>query len=328
VSTDDRNRASTPAATAGVAGTALPLRPISLPRLLDQAIQLGRRGPWRPLVSFALVLVATNMVFSVASIGPSLMAMSGGGAALSTSCAMLMLLIVLLPIVMAITVLVYAGLAVSATRRVFGGDESFRASLGELFTGRMLGTIALAALVSCIGFVAGLPLFFLVAPPFIVSALCAFSIPIVLQGNASGMAAISRSFRLVWGREGLPLFGRPLFSVLGLFLVTWIISSLLTLILQLPYQVLVQIASFRQALGGGAGSDLAPLLWLQVPLTAVVSFFSTWPMHFSVLALALLYRDAVERLEATGLEGGIAALERATRVHPEVPSAAPDAGVP
>ncbi|HVS12902.1 MAG TPA: hypothetical protein VMV46_03180 [Thermoanaerobaculia bacterium] len=271
------------------------MRPRPFPELLDEAVLLARRRPlsvvWRIGVPLAVVNAGWAAITSwfvtgaFATADPNLLFGALGA------------MFAALPLFFAAQLVAYAALAVAATGRALGREMGLRESLRFVFRLRTLGTLALVAFL-LVGSIV-----LLVFPFFVVSALVSFLYPVMIDEARFGMTAVSRSSSLAWRNPRGLLQTWPLLLVMTIHAVFFAISTGLSLAVQAPFQVVQQVVTFRQALGGAAAdpTELMSLMWLQVPLGIVTTFTSLLAAWYLFVCLAIVFRDVRERREATTL---------------------------
>ena len=276
--------------------------------MLDEALELTWQRPWSTWWSATLPLALIGVMSSILSVRFSNSALTSPDDVFG-SCGEMVLLLALVPVVMAVMVVAYGALAVSAVYRVNGYDPGPAACLRftlrpTVFLTLSLGLIAVAGVAIVTFFLLGLP-------GLLVAMLFSWVVPVMVEEGNTGPGALGRSASLVWqSREG-SVRRSPLPRLLALGLVYIAIGYGLSLIIVLPYQLLIQFLSFRIQLDP-TGADIAlftKAMWIQVPITFFNTFAASWVAWYACHALALFYRDSRSRREGGDLETWIRRLE-------------------
>ena len=279
------------------------VQPLPLPRLLDLAIEETRKPRHELLALVAVVLAVTGGFYSFLSTLylQSLEAGLGCGALIAT--------MFFLPVMLLINAAGYSALGISAARRVFGQEETVRETLRYLVRPKVLGTLAFT------GVLITLSAFFFLLPAILTSALFSLVFPAMVIEGRFGVDAIRRSSELVWRNPSGTLRKAPLLIMLTIQGVFFAISFLLSLALQLPYQIVTQAAVWRAATSDGGASGLAELtgvFWLQIPTSVASTLVSTAAGYCFFHCLALYYRDLRERREALSIQQVLERWDQAT----------------
>lgn len=200
------------------------------------------------------------------------------------------------------SMLCLAAIAIAALDLVDGRPASFWRSLGRVFEPRVLGTLLLAmlahlaGLLFCgIGILATIPLLFVV-------------IPVMIDQQVYGVAALKRSAELVrfnatgrWADSGIA-------QALGLTFVGYGISSVVGMVVQLPFMLYQQYYIWNRTLSGGAVDMVEitqELSYIQMPVQAVNVFAQMVGMFYISIAGVVFYRELVRRREGRDLEAAI-----------------------
>lgn len=274
--------------------------------LLDQAMSWTRRYLRRLVLPFGAVLAILNGLLAAVQAG-WLQGMAAGdtdpapGATVLGGCALPILTIA----VLGATWLVYSCLCVAATHAVAGREVSARESCRFVLALPRLATIVLA------GVLTGVSYLCCVVPLFYVGPLLSLTVPAMAEEGLVGGAALSRSSRLIRHNPKRRFVSNPLVKAFVLFVVAILISVLMSLATAMPFQIVQQWMTFREA-GAVDGTGLPPVwvFWLQVPASVISAFVSTAAWLYASFGLALHYFDTRKRKEGMDLEEAIAALDR------------------
>ena len=263
--------------------------------LLDEALELSKRPPYRTPFLVGTVIGVVTVLYS------ALIAALSTGSGLALSMVGLGSMLLLIPIMLVVQGLGYGALAISATRNAHGLDARPYEALKTLFSPKVLGTLLLVAV---IGFLATL---MLVLPGLLFAVLMAFVFQVMVREGRYGIDAVQRSATLVWRNPRGTLRSAPLVGVVCIFLVFFMLNAGLTIALQLPMQVLVQYATFREAISGDVLETGAygVLLWLQVPVSLVSTYVTVFTAWYFWHCLAMYHREVLEVREAPSIEAAI-----------------------
>lgn len=145
-------------------------------------------------------------------------------------------------------------------------------------------------------------------PALFVVPLLSFVGPVMAAEGRFLIDAVSRSSDLAFYDPGQGFFERPFVKVLLLLVVGFVVSTLLGLLVALPFQLPMYIDIFRQIASGG-GEDAVPnltkWLWLQVPAQFLSTLVSTALYIYMAFGIALLFYDARGRKEGFDLRSEI-----------------------
>lgn len=172
---------------------------------------------------------------------------------------------------------------------------SFRVALTLFLTGVLYATSFLMCLV----------------PALYVGPTLSFVVPVMVEEQRFGFAAIRRSFELTHTTAT----GRWLDSmwprVLVFFIVGMAITYALGLSVQLPFILAQQLVIFRDAAAGqivDPASVVSGTFWLQIPAQILGAFATTAAWLYWSFGIGMLYREARKRQEGADLQQAIAEL--------------------
>ncbi|MFP3939930.1 MAG: hypothetical protein ACLF0P_06465 [Thermoanaerobaculia bacterium] len=288
----------TPSAT--VAGTDT----LTFPVLMDRAM-VWTRGHLRsvvlplaaPLAVFDAAVAAVQVPWLQQLYDPSALAAESG---FDSSCA-----IVLVGFgSAAVSWLVYCAVGAAATDAVAGRPVAAWDRLRFVLRPGPLGTLLLS------GVLVGISYLCCVVPVLYVAPLLSLTVPALVEEDRRGLDAVGRSANLIRYNPQRRFLANPLTKAFVLFLVTALISVLVSLVTTAPFQIAQQWSVLRDL---GAAEAAAPpewTLWLQVPGAAVNAFVSTAVVLYATFGFALLFFDVRRRKEGLDLEAAVAELER------------------
>lgn len=272
--------------------------------LLDDAVKVARRNFRRIYLPSALPIACLTVVityFQVRWMTGMLRGIRNQAfdPALFQGCAMLGLAALVLGIANG---LCYTAMGVAAVDAALGRPPSVARGWRFALQPRVLGTLFLVALATA---GATVLCFF---PGIYVALLLSFVVPVMVAEERFGTEALARSSQLVRHNPQRDFVKAPIVKVLVVYVVSFILSYAIGLVVQLPFVVVQQIALFRQISSGAAGDPAAAVVrmqWIQVPAAIPTSLASTAVYLYVFVALALLYRDVKLGKEGTDLEQAI-----------------------
>jgi hypothetical protein len=183
---------------------------------------------------------------------------------------------------------------------------------------RVLGTFVLLWIAVAVG------LALLVLPGLYLILVLSLTSVVMASEGQFGFAALSRSAELVRYNPQKRFIANPKNKVAALFLIAWLISAVVGLLIQLPFTIAQNVMLARR-IAAGMPADPATLagrmLWFQVPATFLSSLVSMAVAMYTSFGLALLYFDLRRRKEGVDLEAAIASL--AGKSAPAIPGPIP-----
>lgn len=269
-------------------------------RLADDAVRATLASPRGTILWCGVLSALLNGVFT------AFFAFTTGQ--LDTTAAgfvMLGSLLVWLPVMLLGTMLLYSVLAVHAAHRVVLGEQlGLLASMLYLLRPRVLLTVLMVVVPIVVGSV------LLLVPGVLAMILLAPAIPVMVAERRTLFDAIGRSVALMSRTGGAGIAASGMAKAFALLLVVIALSMLMTLVFQVPMQVITQGLIFRDALSGidPTADTLAITNWIALPFTLITAVVSTFVYSFGFHAVALLYLDCVERAEAPALERAVEGL--------------------
>lgn len=288
------------------------LAPLPFRMLVDRAMHDTRHGLrtlWWPfalplavlggLIGVAAVLFNTGFI-SLMEDGPPAFAVLG----LSIGA------VILLGLVMGY---VYAALFAAVVRTAARHPAPLRGIWSLCLQPRFFGTLVLVGLCSIAGF---LLCFF---PALWVGLVLAFVLPVMVDEDVYGTAALKRSYALVRYNPHRRFLDNPMVKVFLLLIIGWVLSYVVSMILTLPFSVVQQVMIFRDAASGDTevAASATRWLWLSVPAQVLGALGSAAVQIYLFFGLSLLFFDCRRRKEGQDLEDAVALLEG---LHPPEPA--------
>jgi hypothetical protein len=116
---------------------------------------------------------------------------------------------------------------------------------------------------------------------------------------------MGRSWKLVKYNPQKKFLSNTATKVFVLYLVTLLISWLVSLVIQMPFSAIQGVAAARDVSAGQAGSLTAAVHWTQIPSQMLGQLVSTAVGIYGAFGVALLYFDVVRRKEGSDLAAAI-----------------------
>lgn len=272
---------------------AMPLR-----ELLDQAMRFTRTAGRRlyPTLAAVMVLYSAVMVLFQMQLMNALIAED-----FVTVCGGYLAVFAIAPVVG----LVFAAVHVAALDAVAGRPASIGRGLRFLLRPRRLLTLFAS------GVMVGLSYLACLLPVLYVGPLLALVLPVMVEEDRTGRAAIERSVRLV-GANPLTDFPRnPLVRIAVFLVVAMAISMLGSLVAQVPFEIARQALFLRDAAVEDplAAFNSPGALALQGAGALFGGLVSAAVGLYTAFGLALLFHDTRSRREGADLEAAAAAIE-------------------
>lgn len=291
--------------------------------LVDEAMALTRRF-FRPIYpSVAIPVSLVSVVFTVIQVSwmgdlfqtsrgsvPDLSALLSGCTGLAAT-----LLGALIVQTLANTAMVAA-----CVDAVDGRSVDMSRSWRFVAQPRVLGTLLLIWVVVVVGFI------LLIIPGVYLMLVLSLTTVVMAAEQLFGPAALSRSRALIRYNPEKKFFANPKTKIAALFLIAWVISSLVGALVNLPFSI-AQNLIMAHRVSSGMTADPAVLmrglLWLQIPSALLSSFVKMAVAMYTSFGMALLYFDIRRRKEGVDLEEAIERLAGKLPVAETGPTPAP-----
>ena len=145
-------------------------------------------------------------------------------------------------------------------------------------------------------------------PAVYVVPILTFVLPVMVEEDRYGWAAIRRSYELAHYNPTGRWTDSAWLQILVLLSVGLVINYAVSLLVQLPFLVAQQIVIFRDAASGQMSDPatlMAGMLWLQIPaqILSALATAATW--LFWTFGVGLLYREIRRRKEGRDLQRAI-----------------------
>jgi hypothetical protein len=284
-----------------VSSAAIPILPpgaMPLRMLLDQAMRSTRTAGRRlyPTLAAVTVLWSASMVLFQVHLMRSIFAEDW-----LTTCVSYLVMLAVVPVIG----LVFAAAQVAALDSLAGRPASIGRGLRFLLRPRRLltlvgtGVLAFASYMACL------------LPVLYVGPLLSLVLPVMVEEERTGMAAIERSVRLVGANPFTDFPRNPLVRIAVFLVVAFAISMLGSLVAQMPFEIARQVLFLRHA---AAEDPLAAMtspgaLALQGAGGVLGGLVSAAVGLYSAFGMALLFHDTRSRREGADLEAAAALIE-------------------
>ncbi len=286
------------------------LQPLPFRLLLDEAVRRVR-GHFRriyPAVAIPLALVSGAVPLAQ---GVFFRRVLTPGGPPETAHAIVGLVAFLLVIVVFVVVsgLGYGALFAAAVDAIAGRPVSMARAWRFMVRPRVLGTALLAGVATVFG------MLFCILPGLYVALIFSLTIPVMVEEDLYGTAALRRSAALARYNPRRALDDDPRFKVFLVGLVGTLLGYMVNLCIQFPLIILQQVIVLRGVAGGhkpDPGELMAQMAWIQVPSSMVSVLTNTAMQLYVCFGIALLFFDVKHRKEGLDLE---AAVRRLVETH-------------
>ena len=204
-----------------------------------------------------------------------------------------------------VMMIVYSALGVASVNLV-AERPVHRGALRFVVRPRTLGTLVLTGLALVASFMC---CFF---PAIYVFPALALVIPVMVEEQSFGTRALASSHELARYNPQGKFTGTAMVRILGVYLVSMLITWGLSFVITLPAMIIQQVMFFRQVAESSESEIpmVMPAMWLQVPTQFLSGLVQTAGTAFASIAVALIYFDVRRRRDAVDLEHAIDALEQ------------------
>lgn len=270
--------------------------PLSLTRLLDEAVRLARHNFRVLYLPLALPVACAATVMTALQVGAG---MGGRGV---PSMVMVGLFVVAVVLMVLVSMAAYVALTAACVDIVAGRPVDVSRAWGTILSPRLFGTWVLA----------GVGMFFGILCCFLpgLYAMLAWSLitPVMLEERVYGIGAMRRSHQLMTHNPSGNLGHHPMLNWFLILVTAGLLSYALSLVISLPMMAAIGFVVARGALSGSAGNAeeaMQSVMWIQVP-TQFASQLVQMGVHiFSMMALALLYFEVRRRREGDDLDAAV-----------------------
>ena len=276
------------------------LDPISFRLLLDRIVVPARRHFKQLFLPIAVPLALSGVLATVLQIG-WIEALVGGGD-LGQILPMFGAIVLMVITILAIYGLGFSALVVASTDAVAERPIDMKRAWSFAFRPRVFGTLVVVALAS------GLSLIMCVIPALYVIPILALTLPVMIEEDVYGWAAIRRSARLAHHNPTPSWADSAWLQILVFLMVGMVINYAVNLTVQLPFVAVQQIMVLRDAATGQVGDPatlMTSALWLQAPAQVLSACATAATWLYWTFGLSLLYREIRRRKEGGDLRRAI-----------------------
>jgi hypothetical protein len=214
--------------------------------------------------------------------------------------------------------LVHTAMTVAAVDALAGRTPDMRRAWRFALEPRVFGTLLLAGLAVVAAFVC------CVVPLIYVLPLVSFTLVVMVQEGVFGAGALRRSATLAQHNPSRRMLSSPIVKVLAVYVVSYVLSGLVSLVFQLPLGVAQMVTTFRR-LAHGQDLAMGGLLWLGVPVQIATTLLTTAVEIYIAFIMAMLYFDTRARREGIDLLPQLEAMAPESASAPPPPPQAPEA---
>ena len=274
--------------------------------LVDEAWKSSRRNARALLVPLALAIAPAALALQVGMALWNLQMLGADAAAadFGSMCGTFAIGGVFLLLVGCWFVAVYGAMMVATTEALARGGVAppVGACFRTYLRFRVWRTDLLAWVITGFGFLA------CVLPGLFLMAAWSLRIPVMVQEQRYGFAALSRSWQLLAHNPSRQLVRHPLLKVILLFVLGMVLGYAVSLVVQLPAIVASQVLMFRELAQGQAGDPAEAMkatMWLTIPSGVLAALAQLVVQLYVDFAVAHLYFDQRRRKEGGDLAAGL-----------------------
>lgn len=269
--------------------------PISLTRLLDQAMRLLRQHLRALIVPIGIPLAIVGAAVPLAQLAMNMSLEDSGGEPPMVAFAISMAVFV---VSMGVFVLAYVAMMVAGTDAVAGrpvsGGRAWRVALDL----RVMGTSILVTLTCILGFA------FCILPGIYLGLILTAVVPVMVHEERYGIAAMRRSAALMRFNPGGRIGTDPRLRSFVLGVTATMIGYVVGFFVQIPLMIAMMVFMFREI---ASGAEVDPneltnqMMWLQVPSNVIGMVLQGIVYLYMGFGIALIYFDVVRRKEGEDL---------------------------
>ncbi|MET0553449.1 MAG: hypothetical protein ABW221_10465 [Vicinamibacteria bacterium] len=196
----------------------------------------------------------------------------------------------------------YGALLVAATEAQTDAGVSMARAWLTMVRPRVLGTSVLVALALLVGCALCL------LPGVFVALAFSLVVPVMAAERIYGTTALARAVALVRQNPGGQFVTHPMLKVFLILVIGYVLSSVVGLVIQMPFVIAQQVIVFRSAAEGQTTDPMqlmTTMTLLQLPASVLNALATTVVQLYLSFALALFYFDLRRRQEGGDLESAI-----------------------
>lgn len=281
------------------------LRTLGFAELLDHAWKSTRQHLRAILVPFALLLAPALVVVNVSSNYFSLKTLEMGESDPFSLLAVMGIYFVVLLVLMAWMMVIYRAQFLAAIGAEHGEPIPWKRALATYLRPRIWGTDLLACVLIGFGFIA------CILPGVFLMLMWTLRMPIMLREQRFGFDALSRSWELMKFNPSQQFTRSPLVKALGALVVVVVLSTAVSMAVQLPVTAWTQYVTFRDAASGDVQQlhqTLSRVLWISMPFSVLAGLVQLGVTLYSYFILAALYIDQRRRREGDDIASRLESL--------------------
>ncbi len=287
---------------------------LSFRLLIDRVLEPARRHFRDVFLPIAVPLAATGVLATLLQVGWLKTLMGGGD--LSQVLPMVGGIFFLVVAILAVYGLGFSALVVASLDAVGGRGVEMAHAWTFVLKPRVFGTLIV------VGVITFLSLIMCLLPALYVVPILTFTLPVMIEEDRYGWAAIRRSAELAHYNPTRRWTDSAWLQILVLLMIGLVINYVVSFTVQMPFVVAQQILIFRDAAAGQVTDPatlMAGTLWLQAPAQVLSAFATAATWLYWTFGISLLYREIRRRKEGDDLRQ---AVDELTRGMPE-PEPAP-----
>ncbi len=273
---------------------------LSFRLLIDRVLEPARRHFKRVFLPIALPLAATGVLATLLQVGWLKTLMGGGD--LSQVLPMIGGIFLLVVAILAVYGLGFGALVVASLDAVAGRGVEMGQAWRFALKPKVFGTLIVTALFTLLSLVMCLLPVLYVAPVLI------FTLPVMVEEDRYGWAAIRRSAELAHYNPTGRWTDSAWLQILLLLLIGLVINYVVNLTVQMPFVLAQQLMIFRDAAAGQVTDPatlMAGAVWLQAPAQVLSAFATAATWLYWTFGISLLYREIRRRKEGDDLKRAI-----------------------
>lgn len=271
-----------------------PTDPISVQRLLDEAVRLTRSNFRRVIPAVALPMALAGGVAAALQLPVNYARASRSFGGWETA-----LYIASFVLSLGALMLGSGAVAAAAVDAAAGRPTDMRRAWLTFLRPRVIFTGLLAFLG------VGLGTMCCVLPGLYIALLWCISMPVMLEEQRFGISALERSGELMRHNPSGAIGNDPRFRAFVVLFAGFLLAYSVAFIVQLPLGVAVAVGMAREMAKGEHADPQAmmlPMLWLQIPSSMLSMALHACTQFFSTIGVSVLYFDVRRRREGFDLE--------------------------
>ncbi len=275
---------------------------MSFRSLLDRVVVPARRHFRQIFLPIAVPLAICGVLASVLQIGWMKTLLGDGDGDFGQILPMIGGIFLLVIVILAIYGLGFSAGVVASLDAVAERPVDMKRAWLFAFRPRVLGTLIVVAVLNV------LSLTMCLFPALYVTPILALTLPVMVEEDVYGWAAIRRSARLAHHNPTVSWADSAWLQILVLILVGMVINYAVGFTVQMPFIAVQQIMVLRDAAAGQISDSatlMAGALWLQAPAQVLSACATATTWLYWTFGISLLYREIRRRKEGDDLRRAI-----------------------